>query len=212
MTLSRIFSAFLYAPFSTNTFIEIDKLNSDWNSSTNSPNVDEDTPSHNLKKKKKKLTTDEENDETVILSLGKRTKKMFELEKVELPNYDYEINRLCKLKFKNSTLSFYPCGTGIFSTQLMLTFYDSPSISSIRKAESKIKLIVKEFFAKEILEHRKSFYHKYRKFGLPHLSMEPESYDVDNNNSAVTFPWIHRIYWFHKSEFFTGYDLRGGIY
>jgi hypothetical protein len=209
MTLSRIFSAFLYAPFSTNTFIEIDKLNSDWNGPTNWPNPHEDTSSQDLEK----LTYEEENDDPFILSLGKRTKKMFELEKVELPNYDHEINGLCKLKFKNSTVSFFPCGTGIFSTQVTLTFQDCPSISSIRKAENKMEMIVKEFFEKEIIEHKKSFFHEYRKFALPDLSLESEPFDVDNNNNnVVTFPWIHKIYWFHKTQFFNGYDLQGDIY
>jgi hypothetical protein len=114
------------------------------------------------------------------------------LEDYEFPE-DYEDDsNSTRYKFENNTIYFYECGTGLFSTQVTITFQAAEnvaSIASIKEAENFARNFVTKKFEDQLLSFTNMFSKTVSKKGIRQLT-----WIASDSVKVGRFAWLHTVY------------------
>ena len=117
---------------------------------------------------------------------------------------DREVSNSILYKFENNTIYLYQCGTGLFSSQVTVTFQSAEkadSIESVKKAEELAKGIVTKKFYNVLLNISKIFSDIVSKQdikkGIRKLTwIESDYFKIGH------LDWLHSVYYFCRPDFF----------
>ena len=187
------FDMFIHGPFATGVYLDAGKLSS----------IDDDFLREFVGESKNQIRESKNQ----IIECSKDSipymKQRINGIKLVLRN-DREVSNSIIYKFENNTINLYECGTGLFSTQVTLTFQSAEkadSIDSVKKAEELAKDIVTKKFENVLLNISKIFSDIVNKQdikkGIRKLTwIESDYFKIGH------LDWLHSVYYFCRPDFF----------
>ncbi len=122
------------------------------------------------------------------------------LVKTKIPNDEYnELNIQgieCKINFNNNSVTFFPGGVGVFSTEILLNFDKEIDISLARnEIERVIENLITKYEKK--VEHLNNHFLEYVNKPFKSLPIIISEYLTNGN---FKFRWMHKIYWLYEEK------------
>ncbi len=184
------FDMFIHGPFATGVYLDAGKLSS----------IDDDFLGELVRESKNQIT--HYSKESIPYM-----ERIIHCIKLVLRD-NREVSNSIIYKFENNTIYLYECGTGLFSTQITVTFQGAEkgdSIVSVQKAEEFARDIVPKKFDDVLLNIidifsntvKKQAGKKDNKKGIRHLTWIESDYF-----KLGQLAWLHSVYYFCKPHFF----------
>jgi hypothetical protein len=191
------FTMFIHGPFPTGIYLDAGKLSS----------IDDEFLGELVRERKNQIR--EYCRESIPYM-----ERIIDSIKLVLDDYE-EVSNSTKYKFENNTIYFYECGTGLFSTQVTVTFRGAEkgaSIASVKGAEKFAQSVVTKKFENQLLTlsnmfsnmfsetvNKKGFSETVNKKGIRKLSWIASDYD---HFVVGHLFWHHSVYYFCNPDFF----------
>jgi hypothetical protein len=176
------FNMFIHGPFATGVYLDAGKLST----------IDDDFLRELVRESK-----------TQIRDNCKESIPYMEriIDGIKLVLDDYkEVSNSTTYKFENNTIYFYECGTGLFSTEVTVTFQGAEkvdSIASVKEAEIFARNIVIRKFENLLLSLSNIFSETVNKKRIRQLTWIASDYFMVGH-----LAWLHSVYYFCKPDFF----------
>ncbi len=194
---TRQFSMLITSPFATGFYIDLNTLLTvkDGSFSNNLNSINEFAKMLNENNHlDEKWSTDDA--KCIPATMGRE----IPLVKTKIPNDEYnELNIQgieCKINFNNNSVTFFPGGVGVFSTEILLNFDKEIDISLARnEIERVIENLITKYEKK--VEHLNNHFLEYVNKPFKSLPIIISEYLTNGN---FKFRWMHKIYWLYEEK------------
>jgi hypothetical protein len=184
---------FIHGPFPTRKYIATGQIKL----------IDDNLLNQDLKDLKEKKRIKEHHKQSIVDGTRKFNSSVFSnVERIDdgirfvLPDFK-EISESAEYRFESNAIYFYESGTGMFSTEVAVTFQQEQNISVVKEAEKFACSIVMDKLKNDILDSNKVFSEIIASNKLKELpGISSESFELGH------LAWLHMVYFLKNDNFF----------